>query len=529
MKASTRIILNTAASYGRSLFAIAVSLFSTRWILEALGQSDFGLFGVVGSLIVMITFLNGGLSVGVTRFYAYAIGEGQNESSEAATDRLQRWFNTAFSIHLVLPAILVLIGWPIGEYVIEHWLTIPVERMEASLTVFRVSLFTAFMTVFSVPFVAMYTAHQKIVELSIFGIIRSCSVFVLAWCLLRVSSDRLVMYAYAMAAINVGIPLFQIARAMLHFSACRVRFDYMYNREYFKKLFSFVGWKMFSMTCVTMRAQGTPMLINLQFGPLVNAAYQVAFGLSTQASALSQSLTAAFRPAVTSAEGKGDREAMLEMALQACKFGALLVLIFAIPLMLEMENLLQIWLEAPPAYAAQICQWLLAMLIVERITAGQMMAVNAYGRIARYELIQGISFLTALPLMWGMFQLDFKPSCIGIALFCSALVYCSVRVIFAKFLLNFPVMPWIRQVVSPILLILVLVSTGGSAVASCLPEGVFRLMLTSLICAFFVLVLAWGALLDRSERMFVFNAIKQLICKIPYFRNFLRQRAAISE
>ena len=520
MKASTRIIFNTAASYGRSLFAIAVSLFSTRWVLEALGQLDYGLFGVVGSLIVMITFLNGGLQVGVTRFYAYAIGEGANETPAAATDRLQRWFNTAFSIHLVLPALLVLIGWPIGEYAIEHWLTIPPGRMEASLTVFRVSLLTAFMTVFSVPFVAMYTAHQKIVELSVFGILRSCAVFILAWCLPHVSSDRLVVYAYAMAGINVGLPLLQITRAKLHFAACRVRIDYLYDRIYFKKLFSFVGWKMFGMSCVTMRAQGTPMLINLQFGPLVNAAYQVAFGLSTQATALSQSLTGAFRPAVISAEGKGDREGMITMALQSCKFGALLVIIFAIPLMLEMENLLRLWLTAPPAHAATICQWLLGMLIVDRMTTGHMLAVNARGKIAFYELIQGSSFLLALPLMWWMFQLGQEPEAIGIALFCSSFVYCGGRVAFAKYLLNFPVLPWVRQVALPISTIVLLLSLSGSVSTHSLPEGLIRIILTSALCVVVASALAWFVLFNQTERQFVTNSARKALGKLPYLRKF---------
>jgi len=518
MKASTRIILNTAASYGRSVFAIGMSLFSTRWVLQALGQSDYGLFGVVGSLIVMITFLNAGLQVGVTRFYAYAIGEGENESSADAVDRLQRWFNTAFSIHLVLPSILVLIGWPIGEYVIQHYLTIPVGRMEASLTVFRVSLCTAFMTVFSVPFLALYAAHQKIVELSVFGILRSCAVFVLAWCLLHISSDRLVVYACAMAAINVGIFVLQITRSILHFPACRLRFDYMFNRTYFKKLFSFVGWKTFSMTCVTMRAQGTPMLVNLQFGPLVNAAYSVAFGLSTQATALSQSLTSAFRPAAISAEGKGERKVMLAMALQACKFGSLLIILFAIPLILEMDNLLHLWLGESPKYGAPICQWMLAMLIVERMTAGHMIAVNAYGKIGLYEVLQGGAFLSSLPLMWGLFQLNWGPEAIGVALFASALLFCTIRVVFAKYLLDFPVLLWGRQVAAPILLILIVVSIVGSFGMSGFAEGFFRLILTSVICVMITLLLAWMCLFDGSEKGFMLRGIKQLCFKMPFLR-----------
>jgi O-antigen/teichoic acid export membrane protein len=514
MKPSTRIIINTAASYGRSLFAIAASLFSTRWILEALGQSDFGLFGVVGSLIVMITFLNGGLQAGVTRFYAYAIGEGQNESVEAATDRLKLWFNTAFSIHLVLPAVLVLIGWPIGEYAIEHWLTIPGDRVEASLTVFRVSLVTAFMSVFSVPFSAMYMAHQKIVELSVFGILRSCAVFVLAWCLLKVSADRLIVYAYAMAGITVGLSLLRIIRAICHFPACRISFGYMYNRAYLKKLFGFVGWKTFGMSCVTMRVQGTPMLINLQFGPVVNAAYQVAFSLSAQATALSESLTAAFRPAVISAEGKGDREGMLAMAMQACKFGSLLVILFAVPLILEMQTVLELWLGNPPEFAAPICQWLLTMLIVDRMTCGHMLAVNARGKIALYELIQGAILVSALPLMWFFFKMGSSPVGVGCALFITMTFYCGGRILFAKFLLGFPIQEWGRSVAMPLIILIVTSVLAGGLGGFVDLGGFFGVVLTSVICVLTCLLSAWFTLFSSEDKVFVKGSVLKMWPKL---------------
>ena len=294
----------------------------------------------------------------------------------------------------------------------------------------------------------------------------------------------------------------------------------MYNRDYFKRLFGFVGWKMFGMSCVTMRAQGTTMLINLHFGPFVNAAYQVAFGLSTQATALSQSLTAAFRPAVISAEGKGDREGMLAMALQSCKFGALLVLIFAIPLILEMENLLEVWLKSPPAYAAQICQWLLAMLIVDRMTTGHMLAVNAYGKIALYEVIQGLSLLSALPLTWCFFHFDQGPESIGIALFASMFFYCGGRIIFAKYLLKFPVFPWLRGVALPITLIVLIVSLSGGVATESSFTGIFRIGLTSVVCVLTALMLAWFLLFKQSERQFILKGMTRIFGKVPFARKF---------
>jgi O-antigen/teichoic acid export membrane protein len=519
MKPSTRIILNTLATYSHSLFAMLVGLFSARWVLLALGQSDFGLYGVVGSIVLLITFLNGGLSVGVSRFYAYSIGRGHNLPEEEAVDELKRWFNTAFSIHSVLPFLIILAGWPVGEYAISHWLTIPPERMAASLWVFRISLVTAFMTVFSIPFTAMYAANQWISELAVFNILRSCGNLTGAWFLLRVQSDRLIVYALYMMAINAGTAWIQIIRAVVKFKACRIRISYMYNREYFKKLFGFVGWKMFGASCVMLRGQGTPVLINLYFGPLVNAAYSIAFRLSTQASSLAVAMMGAFQPAVTSAEGKGDRAKMLAMAMQACKFGTLLSLFFVIPLILEMNTLLHLWLKMPPEYAAGLCQWMLAMLVIDKITSGPMLAINAAGKISTYEMIQGAMFLLALPLMWLFIKSGMGPVSIGCALFISTAVYCTGRLLFSRHLLSFPVGRWVVQVAIPVGAMMAVSAVAIWGVMRVMDAGFFRVCLVFAVNMLITLGIGWLWLLNRAEKTFCHEMMKKII-----FSRFLRKK-----
>jgi O-antigen/teichoic acid export membrane protein len=514
MKPSTRIILNTLATYSQSLFALFVSLFSARWVLQALGQSDFGIYGVVGSIILLITFLNGGMTVGVSRFYAYSIGRGHNLPEEQAVDDLKRWFNTAFSIHSVLPFLVIVVGWPIGEYAIQHWLTIPPNRIAASIWVFRISLLTAFVSIFSVPFTAMYSAHQMISELAVFGIISSCCNFAGAYCLLKVQSDRLIVYALYMMTISAGIPVLQIIRAMFKFKACRVRFSYMYHLKYLRELFGFVGWKMFGMSCVVLRGQGTPVLINLHFGPLGNAAYSIAYRLSTQATSFAAAMMGALQPALTSAEGKGDRQKMLGIALQACKFGTLLVLFFVIPLTLEMDTLLHLWLKTPPEYAGGLCQWMLAMLVVDNMTSGPMLAINAFGKIAAYELIQGSFFLLALPLMWLFFKMGLGPVSIGYALFISNLVYCVGRLLFSKHLLELPVSSWIRQVAVPVLALIAGSTVAGWGVMQAVEAGFFRLCLTTGATGIVTLSIGWFWLLNCGERLFAREMIRKMTARL---------------
>ncbi|MFA5688370.1 MAG: hypothetical protein WC959_04390 [Kiritimatiellales bacterium] len=514
MKESHRIILNTLATYGRSVFAMVVTLFTARWILQALGETDFGLYGVVGSLILIITFLNGAMTVGVARFYAYSIGRGDHLPEGEAAAELQRWFNTAFSIHAILPLLLVLIGYPLGTYAIKHWLIIPAERLEASIWVFRISLITGVVNVWSVPFLSMFTAHQLISELAVFDIMRSLFTFFCAYWLLKVQSDRLIIYAVYMMLINAGIPLLQSLRAVLKFKACRIRLSYLYNSEYLKKLFGFVSWKMFGMGCVVSRTQGGPILINLFFGPQVNAAFNIANRVSIQATMLSTALMGAFQPAITSMEGRGDRRMMLATALQVCKFGSLLVLLFVIPLMLEMDYVLRLWLKTPPAFSGILCQWMLAMLVIDRLTAGHMLAVNAHGKIALYELVQGTLLVLALPLAWIFFRLKSGPAGMGIALFISMGLYCAGRLVFGRALLQLPVTVWIRRVALPVGLLSICALAAGWGVMWSMDEGFYRLCFTTAATGICSAALGWVLVLTRAEREFVRNLVKKMILRM---------------
>ncbi len=519
MSPANRIILNTAVTYGGSLIALVFGLLSVRWTLEALGTTDFGLFGLVGSLILLVNVLNVGLSVGVVRFYSYAIGAGANQTTAEAAHDLKKWFNTALSIHALMPLIIIAIGWPAGEYAILHWLTIPADRIGAAISVFQIALVTAFTTVIAVPYIAMFSAQQQMAELAVVGVIKSIAVFFLAWSLLHVDSDRLVFYATFMMLISVGGSAFQIARATWLFPACRPRIDYLYQRDYMGRLFSYVGWKMFGLGCVTMREQGTPILANLAFGPVVNAAYSVARGLSTHAATLSSSLISAFQPALTTTEGQGDREGMLRMAIQICNFGTLLIAFFAIPLIIEMDAVLGLWLVEQPPYAADIGRWMTAMLVVDKMTAGPMLGVNARGKIALYELIQGPLLLLALPFMWFLFAIGKGPVAIGAALFFSHLLYCVGRIVFAKILIEFPVGTWLRRTVIPITCILAAAVLCGIGVTSLMTEGVLRIIVVTLVSGVTICIPGWLWVLTDAEKLHSVKVVKAVASRFRRFQH----------
>ena len=228
MTEANRITLNTLASYGRSLLGLCLGLFSTRWVLAALGKDDLGLFGLVGSCVVFVTLFNGIMGGTVARFYAYALGERKHMADDAGRRLMTEWFNAAFSVHAFLPVILAVIVYPLGVYALRHWLVVPPERVAACTWAFRLVLLSACVGMASVPYVAMYRAKQLIVELSFWEAARTIAAFACAYALLAWPHDRLIAYAAYMTLIPVAVCLAQMIRARLAFDGCVIRPGLLY-------------------------------------------------------------------------------------------------------------------------------------------------------------------------------------------------------------------------------------------------------------------------------------------------------------
>lgn len=504
MKPSQRLVLNTAATYTRSVIAVALALFSSRWVLNALGQTDFGIFSVVGALIIFLVFLNTVMAGSVGRHYAYAIGQG-----DAA--EVNRWFNAALSVHLCFAILLTIIGWPIGEYLISQVLNIPADRVQTALYVFRVSLISAFISMISIPFIAMFTAKQRIAELAVWGMIQAIMVFILAWFLLYAPGDRLLFYACGMVAILVFTQSAQIIRARTAFFECVIDRQYWFDKSRTKKIFSFAGWNLIGSLGGTLRNQGSAILLNLFFNPKVNAAYGIANQVSNQANQLAASMIGAFMPEITTSEGRGDRERMLDLSSRACKFGTLLVILFAVPLIVEIDYALKLWLVTPPTYTALFCQLILCTFLIDRMSAGYMIAVNAHGKIAAYQATIGTILLLTLPLGWLFLKMGFAPTSVGIA-FIITIVICSFgRILWAKKLFRISIKNWIMAVLIPCIGVASASALFAFAPSLLLKESFIRLLLAVSASIWGTIISSWYIALDDKERKFIIDNMRRVL------------------
>ncbi len=491
---------------------MALGLFSSRWVLHALGAVDYGLMSLVGTIIVFLSFLNNVTANSVGRFFSLAIGKDDKEETN-------KWFNVALLVHTVFPIVLILIGWPIGEWTIHNFFNIPDERINTAIWVYRFSLISGFFGMATAPFIGMFTAKQRIYELSIFGILQVLLMFLLSYSLTYYEGDAWLLYSGGTVLIGVLTCAVQALRAQYLFAECKIDLKRALDTLKIKSLFSFAGWQLFGSFGALLRGHGTSILLNKYFNPIsfphVNASYSIGNSISGYTYTLSAALLGAITPEILASEGRGNRQKMLSQANRASKFGVMLMILFAVPLLIEMEYVLELWLKSPPLLASTFCRGILIMMIIDQLTYGQMVAVNAVGKIAGYQMMLGGFIILTLPIAWIFLVYGYGPTSVCLAFIITAVMLTIGRVIWAKYLTGLSPEKWVRQVFKPCMIVIIIgIAAGYSIKRFSGEESIIRL--AEVIAVTFVswVFLGWFLVADDDEKLYLKHKFLFIIDKM---------------
>ena len=514
MTANKRIFLNIVATYGRSLYALICGLFTARWTLQALGEVDYGLMGVVGGLTAFIAFFNTILATSVGRFFAFSVGQSQIIGRESdGLSECRRWFTVALTIHLFVAIILIIMGYPIGEWAVRNWLTIPPDRIEACVWVWRFVCVTCFLSMATVPFNAMYQAKQYIAELTIYSFVTTT----LNVCFLRYMVTHpgmwLTRYAFWSMLLALIPNLIISVRAIRLFRECRILHNYLFHWKSIKQLACYSGWNFFGALGNLLKSAGMTVVVNKFLGPSQNAAVAIANNVSGHAQSLSGALVGAFMPAITNACGAGDRERMTKLIHTTCKFGAILLLPFILPLALEIETVMVLWLKTPPAGTESLCLYIFAVLILEKLTTGHWVAIAANGRIAKYQCIVGVCFIATLPIAAFMMYLRLGIQAVGLSLLTTLTIVVAIRVITLKRLLAVSEHYWISKIFLPLIGVISFVLVFGALPRVWMLPSFLRICVTTFVCEIVLFPLVWFFIFDLEEQNFVKAKTMQLVQK----------------
>lgn len=433
-----RIAVNSVLLYIRMIVVMAVNLYTVRIVLKALGMEDYGIYNVVAGVITMLASFSSVLASATQRFYSYTLGEKK-------TDKLQKIFSASTNIYILISLLVIIIGESIGLWFVNYQLVIPIERLIAANWIYQFSIFSFIFSMLSIPFSAASIAHEDMGIFAIISFVEAILRLLFAFSISFVSVDKLIFYGGTLLVIQVLI-------FFSYFIICRTRyFECRYiknsNWKIHKEILSFSGWTLFSSFAVVGMNQVITILLNVFFGPLVNAARAIAIQVNSALSTFCNSFIMAIRPPMIKAYAEGNKDYLNKVFLISNKFTYYCMLIIAVPLIFEMDTIISIWLGKVNVQTIRFCQWMVVYGVILSLCNPISIIVQATGKMRQYTLpVEMVTLLTPI-VVYLLFKLGFCAESSFVAmvvmvtiahivrLFCLKSIYDSFSIL--GYLLNF--------------------------------------------------------------------------------------------
>jgi Na+-driven multidrug efflux pump len=409
-----------------------IMLFATRILFDQLGASDYGLYNVIGGIVVAFNFVNSAMAIATQRYISFNLGRGDNES-------LSRIFANSMIIHFIMAILLVLLIETLGFYLITNKLQIDPERIDPAKYLLHFVVASTFITIISVPYDAVINAHENMLFLALIGILESALHLGSAIAIIYLSGDKLYYYGLFMMVSVIIVRVIKQIYSRKRYKECNADLRSHYDLPSLKNLASFGGWQLFGTLCAVARNQGVGVVLNLFYGTFINASYGIANQINSLLMFFSQTMMSAIRPQIVKSEGSNDRNRMIKIALIANKFAFYLFTFFALPLFLKMPFILKLWLGEVPDYSVEFCRAVILLTMMNQINMGLMTAVQAIGRIKVYQIVAGGIQLLTLPIGLVFLKLGYAPYSIIILSFFLESISTVFRMFYFRYLTGYPI------------------------------------------------------------------------------------------
>lgn len=400
MESSNRLIFkNTIILYVRTIIQMIIGLYTSRIVLQTLGVDDFGVYNVVGSVTTMLSVLNGAMTNATMRYITFEMGKG-NEN------RLNEVFCISLNIHIIIAFFTLIILDSVGVWFLYNKMTIDPERISAAFWVLQCSIVTCIISIINVPYNACVIAHEKMSAFAFFSLFQSIAILVLVLLLPFYIGDKLIMY-------SIIIMLVQLIIQALYWLFCRRHFPesfyrFLWNKELTKEMARFAGWTMNGNIAWLAYTEGLNILINIFFGPAVNAARGIAITVQSKIVGLCNNIQAAVRPQITKSFAIGDYERMHYLILIGSKYSYYLLLLFSLPIYVVIHELLRLWLGIVPNHTANFVCIILLCSAVDVLKNPLNAAVHATGNIKKFQLWEANTLLLIIPIAYFFLKIGYS-------------------------------------------------------------------------------------------------------------------------
>lgn len=501
---SKRIAKNTLLLYVRMLFLMAISLYTSRVVLEALGVQDFGIYNVVGGFVWLFAVFSQSLSSAASRFLTFEMGRGDN-------NRLAHVFSATLIIHIILAVIIFIITESVGLWFVNEKMIIPLDRLNAANWCFQFSILSFVIGLVTVPHNASIIAHEKMSAFAYISIFEGIGKLLICYLIIISPFDKLVVYGFLYMIMTLLIRGMYYYYCKSHFEECHLKL--FFDRQLMKEIFGFASWNMIGSSSAVLRNQGGNVLINLFGGPVVNAARAIANQVLNAVNGFVENFMTALKPQITKSYASGDNDYMMTLIYQGSRLSYYMLLVLCLPIIVNTDYILHLWLKTVPEHSVLFVQLTLVFTMIESVSATLITAQQATGKIRNYQIVVGGLQMMNLPVSYVILKLGGIPETI---LFVS--IFFSVGCLCARlYMLRFSISLKVGNFVNKVVLNVIVVSLISSAIPFTLHKilkvsflNFFTNCLICIICSFIV-ILYIGC--NVRERQFVYSKIKTIVGK----------------
>lgn len=504
-KSDKRIAKNAVMLYVRMFLTMIVGLYTSRVVLAVLGVEDYGTYGVVGGIVAMIGFLNASMSGATSRFLTFELGKGDEK-------RLADTFSSALIIHIGIALLVLILAETVGLWFLCNKLVIPEGRMPAAHWVYQLSIASAMIWITQSPYNATIIAHERMDVYAYVEILNAVLKLLIVYLLSIGNFDKLILYATLVFLVSVLIRLIYRIYCVRHFSESHLH--WVWDKSILKPMLVYSGWNLYGALCLTTRQQGTNFLINIFFGVVFNAASSVATTIQGVVKGFTYSSTFAFRPPIIKAYAQGSFQEMMRLMKSAMSLCIFLSLLVSLPLYIEIEYVMDLWLVNPPVMAVEFVRLLIVSAFFALITLIFTIGIEATGYNRQMNIYTGSIFMLTIPVMYLFFKLGY------------GVLYSYYCILGANILIFLSNMVICKHLVSPLRLMdymWLFLKSALVIVLSVLPAiyivrnydaGFLRLVVNTAVILFLCSTLSYWLVLDSTSRSFVRQKLQTVVKKI---------------
>ncbi len=481
---------------------MGVSFYTVRIVLEVLGIVDYGIYNVVGGVVSAFGFISNTMASASERFFAFEIGRNN-------FTRLKQLFSLTLTIYAVMAFIILLLAETVGLWFINTQLIIPPARLIAAHYIYQFAVISFMFTLLTIPYNSVIIAREQMSVYAYVSIVEVTLRLAILYILIPFHADRLKLYAVLTFAVTLIITFIYRTYCKRKFEECTFRF--YWERGLFNALLSYSGWNLFGTLTVVSFNQGINFLLNIFFGPVINTASAIAYQVNNGVMSFSSNFYTAVRPQIVKSYAEGNARDTINLVYKSTKFSFFLLLLVSMPILLETNFILKLWLKEIPPFTGLFVKLIIMYSFVNLLQIPISTAVQATGNIRKYQVIVGLIMLLCLPGLYVCLKFGLPPQFAYYSMILVSCIAIIFRLAILRQLIPFSYISYIKQVLFKILIVCSSACITPSIVMFNMAEGWPRFLMVSLLATLSSICSIYFLGLTRDEKKFILNMVKRYL------------------